>query len=175
MPALLMILSSLFLFTAAVTMPAPKFAPDVEAFLKFDHEVTGLPIPKERPRFVFKTRCELGALASDAPKVEDSKDCNAMEVRGATGGGVIFLQDNYTPGRDDYILVHELVHFMQWADQQYHPLGEPEAKAFPTDCPGLTEPEAYHAQDVFVAATGRGETSDPLSVMLYSIGCNEIH
>lgn len=70
------------------------------------------------------------------------------------GDGVITLRDDFREGEDDHVLVHELVHAMQWAEGDL-------ARWAREGCVDAAEPEAYAVQAAFVAETGRGWTPDP--------------
>lgn len=74
--------------------------------------------------------------------------------------GVIFLNNNFRLGRDDYMLAHELTHFQQFESGENWPRCRMEA-------------QAYKVQAAFVIQTGTGKKGDPLTVMLASDCGNE--
>lgn len=64
--------------------------------------------------------------------------------------GMMFLTDDFRLGDHDYILLHELVHHLQF--EQKREFG----------CKAEQEREAYELQIRFVEETGRGEVPSPL-------------
>jgi hypothetical protein len=75
-------------------------------------------------------------------------------VRAALTNGTIYLPDTFMLGRDDYILVHELVHFLQ----------DESGKQF--DCLATREREAYVLQTKFVQEHGVGEVPNDMYMLL---------
>ena len=75
-------------------------------------------------------------------------------VRAALTNGTIYLPDTFTLGRDDYILVHELVHHFQ----------EESGKRFA--CLAEREREAYLLQTKFVHEHGTGEVPNDMYMLL---------
>ena len=153
-----LILCVLLLFSCAT---APAFGQsaeltarlhDLNAWVRLhtDYKATHL------PRIVFRSREEMGRIyfgENYRPSLSDF--INAMAVR-----GVVYLPpDIKTDGSDDWVLLHELVHFQQFE------AGRSEM------CAGDREVEAYRLQDLFVTSTGRGKPSDPLSVISYAASC----
>ena len=78
----------------------------------------------------------------------------SSSVRAAQVRGAIYLPDTFELGRDDYILLHELVHHMQ--DESGRP--------FP--CLESREREAYHLQTKFVEETGLGEMPNDMFMLM---------
>jgi hypothetical protein len=108
-----------------------------------------------QPRFVF--------LAPEAIRHRFSNYAmgysgDTSDVRAAQTREAIILPDTFQLGRDDYMLLHELVHLLQ--DQT--------GKKF--ECPALREREAYELQTKFVAETGVGET--PNDMFMLMLRCN---
>lgn len=75
-------------------------------------------------------------------------------VRAAQTQGTIYLPDTFKLGRDDYILLHELVHHMQ--DESGRNFG----------CLAEREREAYVLQTRFVEETGIGETPNDMFMLM---------
>lgn len=64
--------------------------------------------------------------------------------------GTMYLADDFTLGAHDYILLHELVHHMQFVEKRDF------------RCKAEQEREAYQLQVRFVEETGRGEVPNAL-------------
>jgi hypothetical protein len=75
-------------------------------------------------------------------------------VRAAQTNGTIYLPETFTLGRDDYILVHELVHHLQ----------DESGKQF--ECLAAREREAYVLQTKFVQQYGVGEVPNDMYMLL---------
>jgi hypothetical protein len=75
-------------------------------------------------------------------------------VQAAQSRGAIYLPDSFELGRDDYILLHELVHHLQ------------EESGRPYPCLESREREAYHLQTKFVEETGRGEMPNDMFMLM---------
>jgi hypothetical protein len=107
------------------------------------------------PKFVF--------LAPDAIRHAFSNSAmgysrDTSDVRAAQIKGTIYLPNTFALGRDDYMLLHELVHYLQ--DQS--------GKQF--ECPALREREAYELQTKFVEQTGAGETPNDMFMLMLRCG-----
>jgi hypothetical protein len=79
----------------------------------------------------------------------EKKDVMAAQIK-----GTIILPDSFALGRDDYMLLHELVHYLQ----------EETGKAFA--CPKERELEAYRLQSAFVDETGIGHAPNDIFMMM---------
>jgi hypothetical protein len=79
---------------------------------------------------------------------------DTSSVRAAQTNGTIYLPDTFTLGRDDYILVHELVHVLQ----------DESGKQF--ECLATREREAYGLQTKFVQEHGVGEVPNDMYMLL---------
>jgi hypothetical protein len=75
-------------------------------------------------------------------------------VRAAQTNGTIYLPETFTLGRDDYMLVHELVHHLQ----------DESGKQF--ECLAAREREAYVLQMKFVQQHGTGEVPNDIYMLL---------
>ena len=106
---------------------------------------------QRKPQFVF--------LAPDAIRHAFSNSAlgyssDTSDVRAAQTGGTIYLPNTFELGRDDYVLLHELVHYLQ----------DESGKRF--ECPALREREAYLLQTRFVEETGAGETPNDMFMLM---------
>lgn len=128
----------------------------VAELAEFVRLITGYDMPV-RPKIVFRAQDDLDRMYFGENWRPDLKGW----IGALQSGGVIFLNENFELGRDDYMLVHELAH-----------VGQFEAGKDGEGCTGRLEPEAYRVQDIFVAATGRGEPSDALTVMMAQAACD---
>lgn len=109
------------------------------------------------PKIVFRSREQMAREYFG----KDYRPSLSDFIKGMTIGGVVVLPpDIKTDGSDDWVLLHELVHFQQFEAGR----GE--------DCAGLRELEAYRLQDLFVTSSGRGRPSDPLTVISYASSCH---
>jgi hypothetical protein len=72
--------------------------------------------------------------------------------------GMMFLSDDFTLGKHDYVLLHELVHHLQYEQEREFA------------CMAEREREAYELQIKFVEETGRGEKPSPLFMVM--LRCN---
>jgi hypothetical protein len=122
----------------------------------FVRMVTGYEV-KTAPRIVFHAQEQLDRMYFG----DNYRPSLKGWIGALAAGGTIMLSDDFMLGRDDHILVHELTHFMQF-----------ESGKAGDGCAGRLEPEAYRVQDIFVAATGRGKRSDPLTVMSIVAACD---
>jgi len=110
------------------------------------------------PKIVFRTREEMGRIVFG----EHYKPTLADFVAAMHASGVVSLPpDIKTDGSDDWVLLHELVHFQQFEAGQEGQV-----------CAGEREQEAYRLQDLFVTSTGRGKPSDPMTVVMYAASCS---
>ena len=110
---------------------------------------------KAAPRFVFLTPEAIRHSFSHSSMGYSDETSN---VQAAQTRGTIYLPVSFALGRDDYILVHELVHHMQ----------DESGKAFA--CLATREREAYAIQTTFVQETGHGEM--PNDVFLLMLRCD---
>jgi hypothetical protein len=81
-----------------------------------------------------------------------SKDTRA--VRAAQSDGAIYLPDTFTLGRDDFMLLHELVHHLQ----------DESGRKF--ECLAEREREAYRLQTRFVEETQTGEAPNDMFMLM---------
>lgn len=76
------------------------------------------------------------------------------DVKAAQAGSRIVLPSTFMLGRDDYMLLHELVHYLQYES----------GKTF--FCLEEREREAYRLQTAFVIETGTGEMPNDMFMMM---------
>jgi hypothetical protein len=75
-------------------------------------------------------------------------------VRAAQSDGTIYLPDTFTLGRDDFMLLHELVHHLQ----------DESGRKF--ECLAEREREAYRLQTRFVEETQSGEVPNDMFMLM---------
>lgn len=75
-------------------------------------------------------------------------------VRAVQSNGTIYLPDTFTLGRDDFMLLHELVHHLQ----------DESGRTF--ECLAEREREAYRLQTRFVEETRTGETPNDMFMLM---------
>jgi hypothetical protein len=85
------------------------------------------------------------------PNYKDQTDIEAVSL-----GNTVWLADHFQLGRDDYVLVHELVHLLQFEN----------AAEFP--CMARQEYEAYHVQAKWVSEFKSGQMPDLLYMIMLS-------
>jgi hypothetical protein len=102
------------------------------------------------PAIIYLTHAELNYIAYNSTE----QGYGAQDdVRALYMDRTIFLPDNFQLGRDDFIVVHELVHHLQ------HEAG------MEFECVGASERDAYRLQGEFVEEVGTGTRPDPLFVL----------
>ena len=138
----------------------------IPKLMEFDSYVTMLPVPKGMPKIVFNTQEQLDKRYFGKNYNPDIKNW----IKAETKGGVIFLNEDFNLKDEEYVLVHELVHYMQFENDKYHDYAGEEHQT--PVCKSLMEPEAYRAQDAWVSATGKGKLSDPFTVMAIVAACS---
>ena len=106
---------------------------------------------KQAPNFVFLPPDIIrhSFSGSSMGYSSQSNSVQAAQLRGA-----IYLPDSFELGRDDYILLHELVHHLQ----------EESGKRFA--CMEAREREAYVLQTKFVEETGKGEVPNDMFMLM---------
>lgn len=137
--------------------PARSEAPSVEFLKRVDELVawiakhSGYPATlKSTPTFVFLAPDTIrhsfaGSLMGYAEK---------QDIRAAQTKDRIILPDSFTLGRDDYMLLHELVHYLQYES----------GRTFP--CLEEREREAYVLQTAFVIETGAGNMPNDMFMLM---------
>jgi hypothetical protein len=79
---------------------------------------------------------------------------DTSSVRAAQVKGTIYLPNTFALGRDDYMLLHELVHYLQ----------DESGRKF--ECLAMREREAYALQTAFVKEAGVGETPNDMFMLM---------
>jgi hypothetical protein len=132
--------------------PAEAFQQRVEKLVRWIAAHSEYPATlKQAPNFVFLPPEVIrhSFAGSSLGYSSQSSSVQAAQVRGA-----IYLPDTFALGRDDYILVHELVHHLQ----------EESGKRFA--CMEAREREAYLLQTEFVEETGLGEVPNDMFMLM---------
>jgi hypothetical protein len=134
------------------------FTQRVIEIAEFVRQATGYKT-KGLPVVFFRSRDVLNRL-------HYGKDFDGQDsVQAVAVGNVIFLHSDFKMGVDDYTIAHELTHFMQNASGKLY------------TCNGEKEVEAYHVQDIYLAAhrvpKDDPRYSDPLTVLAYKMSCQE--
>jgi hypothetical protein len=148
----------LFVLGAMLATPAPAQAPS-EAFLRRVDELvhwiaanSSYPAQLTHvPNFAFLSPETIRHTFSGSSLGYSSQ---TSSVRAAQVRGTIYLPDTFALGRDDYILVHELVHHLQ------------DESGKPFDCLATREREAYSLQSRFVDESGVGEKPNDMFMLL---------
>jgi hypothetical protein len=132
--------------------PSAAFLKRVDELVRWISEHSSYPAAlKQRPKFVFLAPETIRHRFSNTSMGYAEKN----DVRAAQTNETIFLPDTFVLGQDDYMLVHELVHFLQdETDRKFSCLAE-------------REREAYRLQTAFVNEIGVGSTpNDMFKLML---------
>lgn len=141
---------------AAAREPDDAFKQRVVELSEFVRVATGYR-SKAEPYVVFLPADTINRVYFAEKYKEGERDIIAVTI-----GNVIMLRTDFQLGADDHILVHELVHFMQFD------AGEDQKVGGNALC---LEPEAYHVQDVWRAAHGAPERADPLRMIAFRMAC----
>lgn len=132
--------------------PSAAFLDRVDELVRWISAHTGYPPALRRePGFVFLAPRTIRHSFSGASLGYNSE---TSSVRAAQVRGTIYLPDTFTLGRDDYILLHELVHYLQ----------DESGSTF--ECLATREREAYSLQTKFVDETGVGEKPNDMFMLL---------
>jgi hypothetical protein len=150
---------ALLLIGALLSAPAATRAdPPSEAFSERVHELvrwiaarSAYPDTlRQMPVFVFLSPQTIRhSFSGSSMGYRETSNVRAAQVR-----GTIYLPDSFALGRDDYILLHELVHYLQ----------EESGEAF--ECLAQREREAYRLQTEFVQETGVGQTPNDMFMLM---------
>lgn len=106
-------------------------------------------VPEIR-QYVFKTGAELNLMYYGVAETDN------FQVQALYDSGVVFLIDTFTVKQDAYVLLHELVHHVQFNN------------AAPFECVQEMEAEAYDVMDAYVRVSGNGELTDRMFRMFLS-------
>lgn len=97
--------------------------------------------------------------------LKNFQQCQALDVRGIYDKQfTIYLRNDFNPDdiEDHARLLHELVHWVQWAN------GRNEVD----DCMGKLEVEAYELQDTWRAQYGLQAKRDPFTMLMMEASCS---
>lgn len=132
--------------------PETEFNRRIEELVRWISSKTDYPAKAQRvPEFVFLPPDAIGRAFSGASALSSNDQISS--IRAFHVKGTIYLPDTFQLGKDDYMLLHELVHHMQAES----------GKKF--DCPAQKEHEAYWLQTKFVDETGTGEKPNDLFML----------
>jgi|GEM_PF-5993640 len=106
---------------------------------------------KRQPEFVFLSP---EIIRHGFSNISLGYNVNTSSVRAAQVKGTIYLPDTFTLGRDDYMLLHELVHHLQ----------DESGRSF--ECLAMREREAYELQTAFVTETGSGLVPNDMFMLM---------
>ncbi|MGQ0675435.1 MAG: hypothetical protein ACT4N4_05030 [Rhodospirillales bacterium] len=131
--------------------PSVKFLNRVDELVRWISERSDYPVTlKNAPVFVFLTPETIRhSFAGSLMGYSEKHDVKAAQAKDK-----IILPDNFMLGRDDYMLVHELVHYLQYES----------GKTF--SCLEEREREAYVLQTAFVIETGAGNMPNDMFMMM---------
>lgn len=132
--------------------PSEAFSRRVDELVRWISAHSDYPAAlKQMPVFVFLSAQAIRHSFSGSAMgySEQMSAVQAAQVR-----GTIYLPDTFQLGRDDYILVHELVHHLQ------------DESGKPFECVALREREAYKLQTQFVQETGVGQTPNDMFMLM---------
>ena len=96
--------------------------------------------------------------------INNKGQCEAAQLKGFYNKDLtIYLQADFNPDdmADRSRLIHELVHYVQWANGEHK-----------TTCLGHLEVEAYELQDQWRVANNLGESSDPFRMIMLEASCD---
>ena len=94
------------------------------------------------PTFLFVSTSELNYLALN--ETENGYSGETRSIEGVYASSIVFLREDFALGKDDDVLLHELVHHFQ------------EMTGAEFTCVGESELQAYRLQARFVTETGIG-------------------
>ena len=132
--------------------PSAAFLQRVDELVRWIAANSDYPVElKKAPNFVFQSPATIRQRFSGAAM---GYRADTSSIMAAQFGGTIYLLDTFELGRDDYILLHELVHHLQ----------DENGKTF--KCIAEREREAYLLQSRFVAETGIGEAPNDIYMLM---------
>jgi hypothetical protein len=147
--------ASALLFAAApafATSPSEAFSKRVVELVGWISTQSDYPaLLQQMPAFVFlSSRTIRHSFSGSAMGYTEQMSA----VVAAQVSGTIYLPDTFQLGRDDYILVHELVHHLQ----------DESGRTF--ECLASREREAYRIQTKFVQETGTGQMPNDMYMLM---------
>jgi hypothetical protein len=95
--------------------------------------------------------------------IHDRDYCKSLKLKGFYNEShTIFLHGNFnvTDRQDQARLLHELVHYVQWANGEHV-----------DGCRGLLEVEAYELQDEWRSQQGIAQQTDPFKLIMLEASC----
>ena len=137
---------------AHASPPEAELNRRVEQLVRWISENSGYPAQaKQKPEFVFLPPQTIRSAFSRKGMgySDQTSSVRAVQVK-----NTIYLPDTFQLGRDDFILLHELVHHMQ------------EETGAKFGCLAEREREAYKLQARFVSETGVGEVPNDMYMLM---------
>jgi hypothetical protein len=135
-------------FAAKSGAPSPAFMARFEKLTQWVVAHTSYKAA-EPPRVLFLDQATINYIYYGQAKIRGDGVLAAYN-----DGGLMFLPTTFTLGRDDYLLVHEIVHHLQaHSDADFK-------------CRAEREKEAYETQIKFVDETGVGEKPSGLFMLM---------
>ena len=132
--------------------PSAAFLKRVDELVRWIAANSDYPVAlKKAPNFVFQSAAVIRQRFSGAAL---GYSADTSSIMSAQTGGTIYLLDTFELGRDDYILLHELVHHLQ----------DENGKTF--KCIAEREREAYLLQARFVEESGTGEAPNDIYMLM---------
>lgn len=151
-------IAALLWSTAAHAVPSEAFKSRVEELVAWIAKHSSYPPTLQRtPEFRFLSLWEISRIRSKPATLGYR---TPAETQAAQSAGTIYLPDNFALGRDDYVLVHELVHHLQ----------DEAGKKF--RCIAEREHEAYTLQIKFTEETGLGADQKPNDIYMKFLRCD---
>ena len=131
----------------------------VFALLSWIGVQTGYALPGAVPNIVMTERYNLCAQYG----IDNKGTCQAAKLLGFYDKNItIYLRASFDiHNREDRShLLHELVHYVQWHNEQHH-----------NRCLGELEVEAYELQDRWLVVAGLKSRIDPFKLIMLSASC----
>lgn len=142
---------------AHAAAPSEAFQKRVEELVRWIAEHSDYPVTVQKmPEFVFLPPWEISRISRTVSLGYKTPS----DVWAAQSTGTIYLPDSFALGRDDYVLVHELVHHLQ----------DEAGKKF--RCIAEREHEAYTLQIKFTEETGLGADQKPNDIYMKFLRCD---
>jgi hypothetical protein len=143
----------LLLASGAITSPLPngEFAAKVDRLMHWIADNSDLEVPDRQPAFLLLPTETINYVAMGSRYGGSNLIVASFSP---TDVGIVFLPSE---GFDDDVLLHELVHFMQFAN------------GLEVGCAADLERDAYRLQQLFTSETGIGAPLAPVSRILATI------
>ena len=130
----------------------------IQELLPWVAQESGYSTANVRPTVFYKNSKSLNKLYYGPGIPENSEDVLGITIRDS-----IFLLDTFVLGTEDHILVHELVHVLQYTNKRAVGIGP-----YMFSCIGESEKEAYEITNRWVEETGIGHKIDAFFIFFIS-------